>query len=318
MAVTAKSQSLELRPSRGFARQFVESQFCKIPKPIPLTPGTSLARKTALVTGSTAGLGLQAARHLLSLNLSRLILAVRSAEKGETVARQLRVDFPSATVDVWLVEMSSYPSVQAFAAQAASEFSAPDKKLDIAILNAAHMNQDFVRNDATGHCNIIQVNYFSTVLLSLLLLPILRQRTKLDTPGRLTIVGSGLAGFAKLPNKHKRPFLSSFDDLALQPWDPVERYAASKQLLLMYLVKLLDNLPPAFRDEVVVNVVDPGYCKGSDLHRDTHGIQGLLLGASKAMTGRTLEQGAWTYVDAAIRHGKDAHGCFMMDCEIRP
>lgn len=42
----------------------------------------NLQGKTAIVTGSNSGLGLQCARQLLTLGISKLILAVRSETKG--------------------------------------------------------------------------------------------------------------------------------------------------------------------------------------------------------------------------------------------
>jgi hypothetical protein len=70
--------------------------------------------------------------------------------------------------------------------------------------------------------------------------------------------------------------------------------------------------------DVIANIVDPGYCKGSGLHRDAKGLMGLVLSLSKKLTGRTLDEGAWAYVDAAVVKGEESSGCFVMDWEIRP
>ena len=40
--------------------------------------------------------------------------------------------------------------------------------------------------------------------------------------------------------------------------------------------------------------------------------------AFNGVAGRPVERGSATYVDAALGHGKDVHGCFMMNCEIAP
>lgn len=329
-----KSGSLALRPSKSPRRIFLESQFCT--KPRRVSPSTtSLAGQTALVTGSTAGLGRLAARHLLSLGLSRLILTARSPDKGRRVADELRAAYPAAAVEVWELEMADYDSVVRFAQRAAEEFDNSDggagsneggetggaagkkkkSRLDMAILNAGMVRADFARNYRTGHCEVVQVNYLSTFLLATLLLPVLRD-PRGRRPGRLSIVSSGGVFMAKLPNRAKRPFLASFDDPAVQPWDGVERYFSSKILGMLLFVKLLEYLPPA--DELVVNLVDPGFCKGTELHRDATGLTGAVLSAAKALTGRSLEDGAWTYVDAAVVKGKESHGCFVMDWEIRP
>ncbi|KAK4455094.1 hypothetical protein QBC34DRAFT_374859 [Podospora aff. communis PSN243] len=311
-------RSLDLRLTKGMARVFIEAQFCTKPQRVTLTPETSLAGKTALITGGSDGIGLHAGRQLLSLNLSRLILAVRSPEKGARVAAQFRSEFPSATIDVWTLEMTSYESVQALARRAAVEFSGA-KRLDIAILNAGIVRPKLNVVEATGHCDVIQVNYISTVLLAILLLPVLRHKStgdKASSPGRLTIVNSGTAYHAKLPNRNKRPFLASFDDP--KTWVALEQYPASKTLAHLWMVRLLDHLPAGIEDEVIINLVDPGYCKGTGLHRDAKGVLGFVLDLSKTLTARSQVDGAWTYIDAAVTKGKESHGCFVMDWEIRP
>ncbi|KAH6634661.1 hypothetical protein B0J18DRAFT_26769 [Chaetomium sp. MPI-SDFR-AT-0129] len=288
--------------------------------------------QTTLITGGNAGLGYHAARHLLSLNLSRLILAVRSPAKGEEAARVLRRDFPRARVEVWELEMGGYESVMGFVERVKGEFGNGDgednargekkKRLDMVILNAGMMGAEFVKDKQTGHCQVVQVNYWSTFLLAILLVPILRTTTTTagglkQKPGRLTIVSSGgvFAG-AKLPNRGERPFLASFDTppSATQPFDVQERYFGSKALGHLFFVRLLPYLPPA--SEVIVNLVDPGFCKGTQLHREAEGFASAMWAVGKAVTGRSLEDGAWTYVDAVVAKGEESHGCFLMDWKV--
>jgi NAD(P)-dependent dehydrogenase (short-subunit alcohol dehydrogenase family) len=317
-----ESKSLAIRPTKSAGSIFLKSQFCTKPQRLALTPSTSLAGKTALITGGSTGLGYHAAHHLLSLNLSRLILAVRTPAKGEKAAAELRAKYPSATVEVWELEMGDYESILAFARRVEGEFSntaeadgAAKKRLDIAILNAGMISVQFALNEKTGHCEMVQVNYLGTFLLAMLLLPVLRDREG-KKAGRLTIVNSGGVYAAKLATRHKRPLLASFDNLEAQPFDAMEWYFNTKILGQLFTVRLLDYLPPA--EEVVVNLVDPGFCKGSELHREGKGLLAAALAVGKTLTARTLEDGAWTYVDAAVVKGKESHGCFVMDWDIRP
>lgn len=322
MSPTTKPKSLDLRP-KSFVRTFLASQLFTKPVKIALTPETSLKGKTALLTGATAGLGLLAAGHLLSLDLSRLILAVRSEKKGDAVAKALRRDFPSAIVDVWILEMGSYSSIQALAERAATEFGqGSGKRLDIAILNAGVINQDFTLNKSTGHNETIQTNFLSTFLLAILLLPVLRHKRPVDgterathTPGRLSIISSGVIYLGELKNRDKRPFLATYDDKAL--FDVQTEYSDSKLLGSMFFIRLMEHLPAGLEDEVIFNLVDPGLCKGTELHRGMHGPLALIMSAFKAIFGRTLSDGAWTYPDAVVTQGKESHGCFLEDWDIR-
>jgi NAD(P)-dependent dehydrogenase (short-subunit alcohol dehydrogenase family) len=302
------SKSLAMGPPKaGPGRLFIRAQFCTKPQHAP--PGTDLTGRVAIVTGASAGLGFHVCRHLLSLNLTRLIMAVRTPSKGESAAAKLRAEHPSARVDVWALEMTSYDSIRSFVRRVESDLP----RLDIAILNAGVVAAKFGLVPSTGHETTIQVNYISTALLSILLLPTLKSKSPPGSPGRLTIVGSGVAYWSKLPNRDKVPFLSSFDDEKITPWDTLERYPASKLLLHMFLVKLAGHVAA---QDVVVNVVDPGYCKGSELHREADGLMDWILSGSKAITGRKPEDGAWTYVDAAVVKGPDSHGCFLSDWQI--
>ncbi|KAK3684053.1 hypothetical protein B0T22DRAFT_383724 [Podospora appendiculata] len=308
---------MQLRPHGAQLTNLVNSRFCVEPQRLTVTPSTDLAGKTAIITGSNTGLGLHAAHHLLSLQLSRLILAVRSPEKGEAAAARLRQDFPSARIDVWPLDMSSYPSIQAFARRVADATETP--RIDMAILNAGMHLTNLTLNPSTGHDEVIQVNYLSTMLLAILLLPALKASTLRhgtpQQPSRLTIVNSGLALAATLRNRDERPLLKSFDDAAITPYSGQDRYSTSKLLAHLFFARLQDHLPPA--NHVVVSLVDPGYCKGSSLLRDSRGAEKVIFGALEKVLGRTLDDGAWTYVDAVVVKGKESHGCYLMDWTIK-
>jgi NAD(P)-dependent dehydrogenase (short-subunit alcohol dehydrogenase family) len=186
----------------------------------------------AIITGANVGLGFEAAKQLLSLGLSHLVMAVRSSEKGYAAAKQLRAAAedngnPSAKIDVWQLDMDSYEAIQAFVQMCQENLI----RIDFVILNAGVSAMTFSTVPSTGHEKTIQVNHISTVLLCILLLPILKTKSiGKNRPARLTIVNSVTAQLCKIPNKDKRPFLPSFDNTAITPWDPEERYGVSKLL----------------------------------------------------------------------------------------
>lgn len=217
--------------------------------------------------------------------------------------------------------MGDYDSVRRFAARVAGEFGntagegGDKRRLDIAILNAGMAGLNFVRNAKTGHCQVVQVNYLSTFLLAILLVPVLRDGTGKQA-GRLSIVNSGSVYHAKLPNRDKRPFLKSFDDLAVQPWNAMERYMSSKVLGMLFFVRLVEHLPPP--EELVVNLVDPGFSKGSELGREAGPVLRAFVSVAQTLTARSLADAAWTYVDAVAVKGKESHGCYVMDWDIKP
>lgn len=148
----------------GLRRQFTKYK--------PLSSNVQLDDAVAIVTGSNVGLGLEASRELLQLGLSNLIMGVRSEEKGNRAADALRRDFPRATISVWIIDIESYNSIREFAERCATL-----RRIDIVILNAAIApNPSFTPVTGTGHELSMQVNYLSTALLDILLLPILKAK----------------------------------------------------------------------------------------------------------------------------------------------
>jgi NAD(P)-dependent dehydrogenase (short-subunit alcohol dehydrogenase family) len=302
------TSSLEMQPNKDSPGVMLfKSQF--LGKPAKPIKDINLSGKVAIVTGASTGIGFHACIHLLSFQLSHLILAVRSVKKGKDAASRLSAKFPGAKIEVWTLEMSSYESIQAFVRRVEKDLV----RLDIVILNAGLVKQKYGVVKSTGHEEVIQVNYISTVLLSILILPALKTKSPSSAPGRLTIVGSGTALIAEFPNREQVPLLKSFDDEA--KWDPTAQYQGSKLMGHYYIAKLVDYVNPK---DVIVNVVDPGLCKGSDFFRDATGITSVIYAIVKTIAGRSLPLASSTYVDATIVKGQDSHGCYVMDWKICP
>jgi len=260
---------------------------CKTFKTANGHPHVTIPGKTLLITGSNTGIGLACANMLPTLGLSHLIMAVRSVDKGEAAAAPIRKAHPNCTVEVWPLDMLSYSSIQAF-----TERCKTLPRLDMAILNAGIGSSTTSRiNPSTGHEETIQVNYLSTTLLSILLVPVLAAHSTPSSPGRLTIVGSGSALFASFENRNEDPLLPSFDIPFAGLIAAGERYGTSKLLVLM-LVHELSLFVPA--DKVIINTVEPGLTSGTSLHRDFSGPGKYMMAAMKKMSAKTPEQAAWT------------------------
>ena len=296
---------------KNFGKIFWNNQFrVKIELPTR-SKFPSLEGKVAIVTGANSGLGFESARQLLTLGLSHLVVAVRSIKKGKAAASQLSLANPAATIDVWALDMESYDSVQAFVCKCDTELS----RIDYTILNAGIRPIAFSTTTSTGHETAIQVNHISTILLTILLLPVLKAKSTRDNPARLTVINSIMAHLCKFPNRDKRPLLPSFDDTKITPWGSMERYGVSKLLPQLFLVKLTEHVKS---DDVVINMVDPGLTKGTGLGRDASGALLIVGKIFNGITARPVNRGAATYIDALLGHGKESHGCFLMNTEISP
>ena len=112
---------------------FVREQFTALPY-----PDTQHTGQTVIVTGSNVGLGLEAARHFTRLNAEKVILAVRSLEKGENAKKSIEETTGRAGVlEVWQLDLSSYESVKEFVKKAEGL-----KRLD-AIVENAGISRDY-------------------------------------------------------------------------------------------------------------------------------------------------------------------------------
>ena len=177
--------------------------------PALITPSqVSLTGKTGIVTGSNTGLGYHASSQLLSLGLSRLILAVRDTSKGEKAEPSLLSALKQSgskhqlIIEIWPVDLTDYASITDFATRARNT---PNLRIDFARLNAGVARFDF-QQTPNGNELTIQKNWLRSALMALLLRPILQaQYTRAKTsmngsahgyglkPPVLSIVGSEFA-----------------------------------------------------------------------------------------------------------------------------
>src|SRR5258706_6251114 len=111
------------------AIQFVRDQFSDLP-----SVSENLEGRVVIVPGANTGIGFECAKHFLRMKPAKLILAVRSIEKGQAAALRM-IDQTKETmpdiIDVWKLDMASFASVQAF-----SQGVETLPRLDIAVLNS--------------------------------------------------------------------------------------------------------------------------------------------------------------------------------------
>jgi NAD(P)-dependent dehydrogenase (short-subunit alcohol dehydrogenase family) len=271
---------------------------------------TSFAGKNIIVTGSNIGLGFEAAVKFVALGASKVILGVRSIEKGQNAQKQIEARTGKTGVtEVWQVDMSDYESIKAFAKRVETL-----DHLDIAVLNAGIYSVTYQQSNY-GWENTLQTNTLSTVLLGLLLLPKLRasKGTSVDKPV-LEIVGSGRHLFAQI-----KPDQDGSENL-LESFNHEEDFSASRQyqmskLFVQYAMKRIAKLAA---DDVIVTSVCPGPCK-SELARayKSNSIFAILIDAMFFLFFRTTEQGSRTLVSGTVQ-GEKVHGRFWTDDTVQP
>ena len=293
----------------GFGSLFIQNQFRTA---IPCPPaGTNLNGMTAIITGASSGLGLESAKHLVRLGLSHLIVAVRSVEKGKAAVAQIRKETESkAKIDVWPIDMESYDSIKKFVDRCQTD----TPRIDIVILNAGLFPGTQLERAPNGHEKSVQVNYLGQMLLAILLLPVIKSKKVPGVIPRITISNAVLASLAKLPNWQGKSLLQALDSKD-EPYAGPNRYNVTKLLCQLFFVKLADVVDP---NDVIINMVEPGYTKGTSLMRDFSGLHAAFSMVLKALAARPVATASLTYVDAVVVKGKESHGCFLMNCKIFP
>lgn len=186
--------------------------------------------QTVIITGANSGLGLEAAKYMLTHKAARVIIACRSAFKGDEAKKNLEAEHGrTGVLEVWELDLTSYESIKKFATRA---------------------------NDLESQ---IAVNVVSTFLLSLLLLPKLKQTGAEypETTPHLAIVSSD-THTAVILDKHHRdkntPILTQLSDK--QKFSAAFSYPISKLLDILMTFQLVNHVDQDY--PVIINTMNPG------------------------------------------------------------
>ena len=194
--------------------------------------GVALSGKTALVTGSTDGLGKEVARQLGALG-ALVVVHGRNQERGEDVVRTIRATGGKA--EFMRADLASLAGVTAFA----DEILARHDRLDILVNNAAAVSGEERQTSADGHELAFAVNYLAHFLLTYRLLPLLEA----SAPARIVNVSS--LGQAPI----------DFTDVMMErSYNPGDAYRRSKLAQIMFTIDLAAELDAT---KVTVNSLHP-------------------------------------------------------------
>lgn len=164
---------------------------------VPASPTKSYDGQTVIVTGANGGLGLETARHLVELGAQKVILAVRSLDKGEyakaSIVNSTTRANAESVIEVWHLDLSKYDSVIRFAERAKNL-----PRLDVIVENAAIVTLTFRKAEEDE--STMTTNVISTFLLALLILPKLRETARrYGVQTHLVVVSSDAHKFVTFP-----------------------------------------------------------------------------------------------------------------------
>lgn len=237
---------------------------------------TRLDGRVALVTGGNKGIGLETARDLARRG-ARVIIASRDTAKSKQAVEDIIYTTENEAVEYRFLDLSKFSSVIHFA----EDINRNIEKLHILVNNAGLVQGPSTPTE--DGCNIImQVNYLSAFLLTLLLL----KKLIASKPSRIVIVSSYI---------HKIHYFNSNDLAGLRTRLNLMKYANSKLCQILWMKALMKRLP----DGVTVNAVHPGIVK-TDLFNTLSPLLQMVIRPMIIVFFKNVREGAQTTIHLCV------------------
>ncbi len=229
--------------------------------------------KIVIVTGSSSGIGYEAAKELANKN-AKVIIAIRNLEKGGNAEAKIKVQNPNADVEVMKIDLADLESVKSFV----STFKQKYSQLDLLINNAGVMIPPYSKTK-DGFELQFGTNHLGHFALTLQLLDLLRTTKN----SRIVNIASNAHKYGKL----------NFDDLNWEKrkYRAMRAYGDSKIANLYFTKELAMKL----KDEnIIVAAAHPGWT-ATDLQRHSS-----LFEFMNEIFAMKTKQGALPTLRAAI------------------
>lgn len=263
-----------------------------------IVQGLDLSGKTIVVTGTSAGLGVEEARALASVGAEVVMVARNPAKNAEAVAR-IRALYPNAALRPVTIDLADMASVR----RGAAEILAAHPRIDVLLNNAGVMGGPLTYT-ADGLELHLAINHVGPFLLTNLLYPAL----KAAGPARIVMLSS--AG-------HRLPGFDIEDlNFRNRPYEYFLAYCQAKRANVLFAVELAGRLAGT---GIIANAVHPGAIRTEvfrDLGEDA-ATQAIGWSAMSGSPEKTPSQGAATPLWAAV-HPETAglSGQYFEDCRI--
>ncbi|MEM8936676.1 MAG: SDR family NAD(P)-dependent oxidoreductase [Pseudomonadota bacterium] len=198
------------------------------------------AAKTAVITGSTGGIG-GAVTDVLASQGWKLVLVNRSASKGADQQDALKKAYPDVDVTPISADLSDIQQIRS----AASEIISATPKID-ALLNISGVLTSSEVKSAQGFEIHYAINVIANYLMTTLLRPALTGSSPDEKSMVVTMSSSAIKGVRSLDldKLNNPPSLGLFG-----------AYATSKMALTIMCAALADDL---LKDNILIRAVDPG------------------------------------------------------------
>ncbi|MDP1828828.1 MAG: SDR family oxidoreductase [Archangium sp.] len=233
---------------------------------------SELKGKTVLVTGATAGIGLETALGIAKLG-AHLVIVGRNAQKTKRVCDELKATSGNQQLEFLLADLSLLSGVRTLA----EEFLGRTSKLHVLINNVGAIN---LKREVTaeGLELTFAMNHLGPFLLTKLLLPALEKAA----PSRIVNVSS---------DAHRSVGLD-FDDLQSErSYSSFGAYARSKLMNILFTRELARRVASK---RITANALHPGMVASDFINKP--GAFGKVANAFVSVFGISPEKGARTSI----------------------
>jgi NAD(P)-dependent dehydrogenase (short-subunit alcohol dehydrogenase family) len=257
--------------------------------------------RVILITGGTAGLGIESAR-VLQKNGAKVYITARTLEKGQKVASELNKANPnSPAIEVVVADLSNLQSVR----DGAEDFKARSKTLNVLLNNAGVMACPESKT-SDGLESQFGVNHIAHFFLFQILKPLLVSSSNPKLQSRVVSLSS--SGH-RLSDVH-------FDNYNLTgEYDPWKAYGQSKTANILFA----NELDRRYGSQGLHGLsVHPGVIMNTELSRhqldaSTEMMDAMVSDPRFTSIEKSVEQGAATQVWAAVGSDLEGKGGLFLD-----
>jgi NAD(P)-dependent dehydrogenase (short-subunit alcohol dehydrogenase family) len=258
-----------------------------------------LSGKTIVLTGGSAGLGVETAR-VLAAHGAHIISVVRNEAKGQAAAEQIRKSVPGADIEIAVLDLFDLDSVKRGADDIAKRCSSIDRLINNAGVMACPLGRT-----AEGLDTQLGTNHLGHFVLTARLIPQLLA----GAPSRIVNLSS--AGHRLSPFRFEDPFFEK------EPYDKWVAYGQAKTANVLFSIALDQR----FKDRGLrAFAVHPGAIQTElGRHMDQDDIKDLMSRrpANEPMKFKQVPEGAATTVWAATASELDGQGgLYCEDCHV--
>ncbi len=253
-----------------------------------------MQNKNILITGASAGIGLETAKFLAKKGANIYIVA-RTIEKAKSAVEEIKKHSGNNNIYFFTADLSSQKEVR----RLAEEVKAKLTKLDVLINNAGAAFQHF-QLSADNIEMSLATNHLSYFLLTNLLLDLMKK----SAPARIVIVSS---------DSHYRGKID-FDDLYMtKDYDGLKAYERSKLGNVLFTLELAERLNGS---GVTINALHPGRVKTDIGFKNTGLLYKIGWTIVKLFLSVSVEKGAETSIYLAHSEDvKNVSGKYFTDCK---